>query len=74
MDFLHKSSRSVYATSQLEWCNERCNWTQWKLVVCSGNVFSAVMNHASLSGSLMGKSEFGRCQEYATYRNAEWQQ
>lgn len=42
--------------------------------VCSGNVFSAMMNHASLSGSLMGKSEFGRCQENATYRNEAWQQ
>ena len=33
-----------------------------------GNVFSGVMNHASLSVSLMDKSVFGGCQENTTVK------
>lgn len=45
----------------MEWCKARHHWTveQW-------SVFCGVMNHASLSGSVMDESEFGECQENVT--------
>lgn len=44
----------------LEWCKAHCCWT-----LEQKNVFSGVMNHASLSGSLMDKSGLGGCQKNA---------
>lgn len=35
-------------------------------------VFSGVMNHALLAGSLIDETEFGKCQENATYQNVQF--
>ena len=38
----------------------------------SHNLFSGVMNHTSLSVSLMDNSGFGGCHENTSYQRMEW--
>lgn len=37
---------------------------------CSGNIFSGMVNHTSLSGSLIDEAGFGRCQENVGMQSA----
>ena len=64
---LHTSVRSQCVMPSVSWSGVKLAaiglWS-------SGNTFSGVMNHASPSGSRTYESEFGRCQENATFPNA----
>lgn len=50
----------LYTRRKPCWCSQPC---------CSRNMFFGVMNHASLSGHLLDKPGFDRCQLHAIYWN-----
>jgi len=66
-DQLHTSLTSSCAMPSVGWSGVKHAATGlWS----SGNMFFGVMNHASLSGSLMDESGFGGCQENVNFWNA----